>query len=203
MKKIIKKFYAYYLGKDVGVVESWQDCQKIVSGKEGARYKSFLSKEDAILWLKSGADYKVKNLSAKEGIYFDAGTGSGNGVEVSVTDKNGKSLLNNVLSFGKINQRGFYLLPKNFTNNYGELLACKFALEIALKQNIKNIFGDSKLVIDFWSKGYIKKDKLPKETINLSDEVKKLRKDFELSGGTIVLISGSNNPADLGFHKQK
>jgi len=195
------KFYAYLIDGKMGITDNWPECQKLVSGKKSAKYKSFSSKEQAELWLKAGAKYEIKHIVLQDGIYFDAGTGSGNGVEISVTDKNAKSLLSKILPKNKINNRGFCLLPQGVTNNYGELLACKYALEIAIKSEIKNISGDSKLVIDFWSKGYIKKDNLPKQTIDLSMEVKKLRYQFELNGGVIELISGDDNPADLGFHK--
>lgn len=195
------KFYAYSVNGKIGITDNWPECQSLVSGKDNAKYKSFLSKEEAELWLKAGAKYEVKHIAVKDGIYFDAGTGAGEGVEISVTDKNGKSLLNKVLSENQINKRGFCLLPQGVTNNFGELLACKYALEVAIKENVKNIFGDSKLVIDFWSKGYIKKDNLPEETIELSNEVKKLRYQFEANDGVIELISGGSNPADLGFHK--
>lgn len=206
----IKKFYAYLVNSKSGVTDNWPECQKIVSGKDGAKFKGFVSKDEAEKWLEAGANYEIKKFVLKDladGIYFDAGTGAGNGVEISVTDRHGKSLLEKVLPKKEINKRGFYLLGHDFTNNFGELLACKYALEIALKNpsagsgQVKNIFGDSKLVIDFWSKGYIKKDNLPEETVELSMEVKKLRYQFESRGGKIELISGDYNPADLGFHK--
>lgn len=196
-----QKYYAYLVDGKMGITDNWPECQKLVSGKEGAKYKSFSSSKEAELWLEAGAKYEIKHVILRDGIYFDAGTGAGNGVEISVTDKNSKSLLNKVLSKKQINSRGFYLLEQGGTNNFGELLACKYALEIALKENVKNVFGDSKLVIDFWSKGYIKKDNLPKETVELSFEVKKLRYQFEQKGGKIELISGGDNPADLGFHR--
>jgi hypothetical protein len=69
-----------------------------------------------------------------------------------------------------------------------------------IKENIKNIFGDSKLILDYWSKGFIKKD-MAEETISLANEVKKLRYVFEKEGGEIEHISGGSNPADLGFHR--
>jgi ribonuclease HI len=207
MSKNNKKFYAYLVNGKSGVVDNWPECQKLVSGKDGAKFKGFAGKEEAELWLDAGAKYGMKHLAIKDGIYFDSGTGAGEGVEISVTDKNGKSLLNKVLQKEKINNRGFCLLERSATNNFGELLALKYALEIALKDpwlglgQVKNIFGDSKLVIDFWSKGYIKKDNLPEETVELSSEVKKLRYEFEKNGGKIELISGASNPADLGFHR--
>jgi ribonuclease HI len=91
-------------------------------------------------------------------------------------------------------------LGHEVTNNYGELFACKKALELALKNGELRIFGDSKLVVEYWSKGHVKYE-VGEETVNLANEVKKLRKEFEVLGGRIILISGGNNPADLGFHK--
>ena len=90
------KFYAYLVNGKSGVTDNWPDCQKLVSGKLGAKFKGFVKKEEAELWLSLGAKYEIKRLSVKDGIYFDAGTGAGNGVEISVTDKNGKSLLSKV-----------------------------------------------------------------------------------------------------------
>lgn len=189
-----KKYYAYSTeGKD-GIVDSWDECQRIVSGKS-AKYKSFESKDQAERWLQMGADYSLKNTASVDGVYFDAGTGLGMGVEVSVTDKNGKTLLKK-----GINNRGNYLIKEKVTNNFGELLACKFALEIALDKGCKNIFGDSKLILDYWSRGYIKKE-IAEETRKLALEVKKLRDDFEKDGGKMLHISGGSNPADLGFHQ--
>lgn len=189
-----KKYYAYSTeGKD-GIVDSWDECQRIVSGKS-AKYKSFESKDQAERWLQMGADYSLKNTASVDGVYFDAGTGLGMGVEVSVTDKNGKTLLKK-----GVNERGNFLIKESVTNNFGELLACKFALEIALEKGCKKIFGDSKLILEYWSKGYIKKE-IPEETRKLAEEVKQLRYAFEKNGGVMSHISGGSNPADLGFHQ--
>jgi len=195
-----KKYYAYSINGKNGITDSWPQCQKIVSGMVGAKYKGFETKDQAERWLDAGAEYNVRHTASEKGIYFDAGTGAGEGVEISVTDENGNDLLDKVLSKKDINHRGKHLIVKDVTNNFGELLACKYALQIALKENIKKAFGDSKLILDYWSRGYIKKE-MPKETIDLSDEVKKLRYIFEKEGGKIEHISGGSNPADLGFHK--
>jgi ribonuclease H-related protein len=195
-----KKFYAYSIGNMTGVTESWPECQKVVSGKQSARYKSFETEAEAKKWLEAGADYSLKHMAEEKGIYFDSGTGAGKGVEISVTDENGKSLLNRILLKGKINERGNHWIEDEATNNFGELLACKYALEIAIKDKAEKVFGDSRLILDYWSKGYIKKD-MEEKTIELANEVKKLRYKFESRGGKLEHISGGSNPADLGFHK--
>lgn len=195
-----KKFYAYSVDIEKGITESWPECQRIVSGIPGAKYKSFESRGEAERWLEAGANYRIKHIAAESGIYFDAGTGGGNGVEINVTDARGHGLLNNVLPESELSAKGHYRVKANATNNFGELLACKYALQIALQTGADKVFGDSALVLDFWSKGHIKKD-MGNATIALADEVAQLRKKFEHRGGHLAQISGGANPADLGFHK--
>ena len=196
------KFYAYSVPRTgrSGIAESWKECEKFVKGEKDARFKGFKSRKEADDWLEAGADYSIKKKLPK-GVYFDAGTGRGQGVEVSVTDENGKDLLCEIILKKKLNRFGKLVLPKDITNNYGELLGCEYAIKLALKNNVKKIFGDSRLVIDYWSKGYMNmKDVMP-ETIELAYTVSSLRKEFERKGGSIEYISGEDNPADLGFHR--
>ena len=211
------KYYAYRIPSSgtKGIVDNWEECEKKVSGKPNAAYKSFKTREDAEQWLEAGADYSFKK-DLELGIYFDAGTGRGNGVEASVTDEKGKNLLSEALSKKELNEFGKLVLSKNETNNYGELLAMKFALELAINSDarkgrspdqkrrgkkIKKIFGDSRLVINHWSRGFVKIENVSRETLELIDEVFELREKFENSGGAVIYIAGEDNPADLGFHK--
>jgi ribonuclease HI len=196
------KFYAYFIpqGKKQSVVEGWAACEKLVKGKMGARCKGFKTREEAEEWLRQGASYTVTSaVQLESGIYFDAGTGRGEGVEVSVTDEKGKNLLHKAIPREELNRFRKHVLGSEATNNFGELLACKYALEIAMKTGVKKVFGDSKLVIDYWSKWRVKKD-VPEETFQRAREVSGLRKEFEAQGGEIMRISGAHNPADLGFH---
>ncbi|MGI6718006.1 MAG: viroplasmin family protein [Bacteroidales bacterium] len=55
-RKFKKKYYTVWLGNSTGVFESWDECKKAIDGYKGAKYKSFLSKEEAINALNS--DYK-------------------------------------------------------------------------------------------------------------------------------------------------
>jgi len=195
-----RKFYAYSVGEQKGVTDTWAECESIVAGRQGARFKGFESRGEAERWLEAGANYTIKHIAAEKGIYFDAGTGAGNGVEINVTDEKGQSLLGKVLDKEILGFKGHYLLPQGVTNNYGELLACKYALQIAEQDSAKEIFGDSKLVIDYWSKWMVKKG-VSEETVKLSREVSGLREKFEKGGGKVIRVSGGSNPADLGFHK--
>ncbi len=196
-----QKFYGYLIpkGDKSGVTNTWRECEAIVKKTEGARFKGFSTKEAAEEWIEKGAHYGQKETFAP-GIYFDAGTGRGNGVEASVTNEKWETLLPYCLPASKINVHGKHLLGKHVTNNYGELFACFCALQIALKLKIKKVYGDSALIINYWSKGFVKKNNLPLETVELAQKVAALRREYKARGGAIELISGGSNPADLGFH---
>ena len=215
-----KKFYAYFVpasgaasargAKEIrsvkeGVTDSWATCERFVSGRAGARFRAFDDRAAAAAWLAQGAVYEAKAARPRPrlepGIYFDAGTGRGNGVEISVTDEKGKDLLHKVLALRPLNAFGKHLLDDEATNNYGELLALRYALAIARTEKVNKVFGDSKLVIDFWSRWRIKRKDLPEATVTLADEVSRAREAFEAAGGMVARISGDFNPADLGFHR--
>jgi ribonuclease HI len=211
MKSKKNQYYAYFVpsGTKVasGITEDWKICEKLVTGKTGARYKGFATKHEAEAWLGQGAMYEVKARPKLEpGVYFDAGTGRGDGVEISVTDEHGKNLLHKAVPKEELNSFGKHVVrigggaAGDATNNYGELLALRYALEIARAAGVKKIFGDSKLVIDYWSKWKMKRKELPEETVMLAEEVSRAREAFEADGGEVARISGDHNPADLGFH---
>ncbi|OGY99448.1 MAG: hypothetical protein A2945_01160 [Candidatus Liptonbacteria bacterium RIFCSPLOWO2_01_FULL_52_25] len=200
-----KKYYAYTIpGGSRGVADDWKICERIVSGKAGARFMAFGERSDAERWLVAGARYEIKAKPIRKlesGIYFDSGTGRGKGVEISVTDEKGKNLLHKALSKKDINRFGKHFVDDaSATNNYGELLALRYALAIAKKMRAKKIFGDSKLVIDYWSRRHIQRNAIQEETVELAEEVADMRAAFEGKGGSVERIPGGNNPADLGFH---
>ena len=200
----MSKLYAWYNSNvDNGIDTNWETCKN----RKALRYKSFKTLEEAKIWLENGAKYEKPNIELNEGVYFDSGTGRGRGVtEVRVTDKDKNSLLNHLVtpkfeeflkSKGwKINEFNNVELDADKSNNYGELLGMYLALEIARKLGYTDVYGDSKLVIYYWSKGSY--NELPKETVKLIEQVTKNRKSF---GGNIRYINGDYNPADLGFHK--
>lgn len=186
-----------------GVADTWFECQKIVSGRKGARYKGFPTRELAEEWLAGGASYETHKPDLERGIYFDSGTGRGLGmVEINVTDETGRMLLDTVLNKKNISKFGTHMIADRLaSNNFGELFALKYALIIAMKQGIKKVFGDSKLVLEYWSKGRIKANVFSDDAYAMADEVTGLRKEFEADGGVIRYVSGDDNPADLGFHR--
>jgi ribonuclease HI len=46
-----KKFYAVRRGKKPGIYTSWPECQKQVAGFANARFKGFMTREEALAWL--------------------------------------------------------------------------------------------------------------------------------------------------------
>ncbi len=206
-----QKFYAYFIinTNENGILENWAECQKKVSGKK-ARYKSFKSLLEAQEWLNSGANYEKKEKKdltklyselEREAIYFDAGTGRGNGVEVRLTDFDGNSLLYKIMNEKNINEFGNYYVADNRTNNFGELVGIYTAFVYAKKYGTKIICGDSSLVIEYWTKGRYNSSILESDTVELIKKTALMRNEFEKRGGTVKKISGDVNPADLGFHK--
>ena len=206
-----QKFYAYFIinTNENGILENWTDCQKKVSGKK-ARYKSFKSLLEAQEWLNSGANYEKKEKKdltklyselERKAIYFDAGTGRGNGVEVRLTDFDGNSLLYKIMNEKNINEFGNYYVANTRTNNFGELVGIYTAFVYAKKYGAKIICGDSSLVIEYWTKGRYNSSNLESDTVELIKKTALMRNEFEKRGGTVKKISGDVNPADLGFHK--
>lgn len=210
-KKYRKNFYAYTADGKSGIVTTWSECEDHVMGK-AARYRGFATLSEAEAWLAAGAPYEQR-ASRKAGeqaelprdaVYFDSGTGGGNGAEINVTDKEGLPLLYAAVDQDQLTPRGTYLLPRGATNNYGELLACLCAMKVARALGIKLVCGDSALVIDYWSKGHVSKEKRGKDPqlVKLVREAARLRKEFEADGGALRHVPGRINPADLGFHRE-
>lgn len=66
MAKPKQKYYAVWVGKTPGLYLSWADCERQVKGIEGAKYKSFSTKEEAELALAGPPDeYFSKTLSRR------------------------------------------------------------------------------------------------------------------------------------------
>jgi ribonuclease HI len=203
-------FYAYLIEGRSGIVRSWEECEAKVRGRS-ARYKGFPSFAEAKAWLTSGATYPDKAAAKRKerealpegGVFADAGTGAGMGVELNVTDREGAPLLHLGLSPNRLTPRGTSLLEPGRTNNYGELVALLLGIRIAKKLGEKTVYSDSALVLDFWSRGHVtaKKRQEDPELYVLATKTCAERREFERTGGRCLKISGGINPADLGYHR--
>lgn len=133
-----KKYYVVWHGVEPGVYETWNECKAQVSGYDGARYKSFNTREEAEIafqnspWNYIGANAKKKkadslilpNQIIRDSIAVDAAC-SGNP--------------------GLMEYRGVYIDDdlelfrvgpmQQGTNNIGEFLAIVHALALTQKSN--------------------------------------------------------------------
>jgi ribonuclease HI len=208
MAKKKSKFYAYLLPDtgESGILPNWPECQAIVSGRN-ARYRGFPTRAEAMDWLRAGAPYPEQKIKEpppdfpEDAVFFDAGTGGGGGTRARITDRTGDSRAHLAVDEDRIDAHGNVPLPGR-TNNYGELFSCNMALHVAELLESSHVFGDSKLVLSFWSTGHLgKKTKDNPDLRKLARETARLRKAFEERGGTLARIPGHLNPADLGFHR--
>ena len=112
---------------------------------------------------------------------------SGNRLTMPVRE--GTSNIHLALDEEFITAEGNYRL-KNRTNNFGELTGLYLAIQVAMKLGQKKIFGDSKLVIEYWSKGYIRKEKAKDpDLMELVQKTKTLRQQYEKQGGEVLRVS--------------
>lgn len=151
-----QKYYVVWEGLKSGIFTSWEDCKKQIHGVQGAKYKSFTSREEAEIALKKGwkSYYRstknsnkqsntVKkdhaNLNTdymKESISVDAAcSGNPGAMEYKgVYTKTGKEL--------------FHFGPILGTNNIGEFLAIVHGLAYLQKKNLQiPIYSDSQTAI--------------------------------------------------------
>lgn len=209
-KRAKNHFYAYQVDGRQGIVKSWADCEAKVKGRS-ARYRGFETLAAAKAWLQAGAPYadraavkeQAREALPKDALYFDAGTGRGLGTEVAVTDAEGVPVLHLALPEEALTERGTHLLPAGKTNNFGELFGCLCALRAARKLGVRKVCGDSALVLDYWSKGHVTKEKRESDPalLELAQRTHSERRAFEAAGGRLIKVPGALNPSDLGFHR--
>ncbi len=141
------KFYVVWKGRKTGVFTSWSECKVSVEGFEGARYKSFDSKEEATAALAGRySDYMRKKPASSfatqsvltahmpiiDSIATDAACSGNPGVMEyrGVYVKTGKTLFH-------------YKHPKG-TNNIGEFLGIVHGLSYLKKHNLPQpLYTDS------------------------------------------------------------
>ena len=80
MSKTKKNFYAVRKGRNVGIYNSWDECNKQVSGFRGAEYKGFKTKHQAEEYLNQGDANKCDENSSDITIYVDGSYDADTGV---------------------------------------------------------------------------------------------------------------------------
>lgn len=178
MSKKRQKFYTVWKGRKPGVYDNWEECRKQTDGFEGARFRSFATKELAeqayredyhnyINFTPSTDDSPAQTLNDYErnAIAVDAScTGNPGMTEFQGIDlRTGETVLKS-----KTYRKG--------TNNIGEFLAIVKCLEMIRTGMIKGnpiIYSDSQAAI-----AAVKNKKL-KSTLSEDEDTKEILQDLK------------------------
>ncbi len=173
MAKKAKNLYVVVKGKKTGIFKTWygkNGAAELVKGVEGARYKGFVTAEEALDWVK-GLDRKTVNMCAPNIIEELEKEVNACSAEINTLLTEGKTLihtdgsaLNNpgpggygaVIRYeNKVKELsgGF----RKTTNNRMEMMACIEALKTVKSKEQIVLFSDSKYVVDAINKGWAKK----------------------------------------------
>ena len=153
------KYYVVWKGLNPGVYDNWAACKMQVEGQDGAKYKSFETREEASEAF--GKDFKefIKPASSSR-------------ITATTTINGGKPIMNSIAvdaacsgNPGKMEYRGVYTATKQElfhvgpfeqgTNNIGEFLALVHGLAFLKQQNSAlPLYSDSRNAI-----GWVQKKK--------------------------------------------
>ena len=169
MAKNKKKYYVIWEGRQTGIFESWDECQKYIKGYAGAKYKSYKSKkeaEDAY----SGNYYAAVERKSKDSVvdlekFGNEIIDNSITVDAACSGNPGKMEYRGVETFSKIElfRQGPYL---HGTNNIGEFLALVHALALFQNRQDVVIYSDSRTAMAWVRNRKVKTTlKKTKETI--------------------------------------
>lgn len=168
MKK--EKFYVVWAGGEPGIYTSWTDCQLQTKGYEGAKYKSFDTREEAErAFASSPYAYIGKNAASKSAGKASADaplpgciTDNSLAVDAACSGNPGAMEYRGVHVASR--QEIFHFGPVYGTNNIGEFLAIVHGLALLKQKGFDMpIYSDSANAIS-WVRQKQCKTKLPRET---------------------------------------
>ena len=150
-----QKFYVVWQGKRPGIYDNWTDCEVQIKGVEGAKFKSFKTREQAEKAYKGNSfDYIGKDV-----------------VETELTPEElrriGKPIMESIAvdaasssATNEVEYKGVYVKTKKViflkgpykdgTNNIGEFLALVHALAYCKRKNVDlPIYSDSRTAMSW------------------------------------------------------
>ena len=65
------KFYVVWVGKSPGIYTTWNECEKQVLGFEGAKYKSFITYDEALNEFKNPSFHKSNKIEKNNYMFRD------------------------------------------------------------------------------------------------------------------------------------
>lgn len=145
-----QKYYVVWAGKKTGIFTSWDECKQQVHGYQGARYKSYTSKEEAEEAFRSGADQSPKPAQKKakaSGKLSSDYIENSISVDAACSGNPGDMEYRGV--YTKNSEEIFHFGPvPNGTNNIGEFLAIVHALALLKQENSSlPIYSDSQIAL--------------------------------------------------------
>lgn len=162
-----QKFYVVWEGVTPGIYSSWTDCQLQIKGYEGAKYKSFDSREDAErAFVSSPYAYIGKNATNKKEKKTTPGTLPAAVIENSLAVDAACSGNPGPMEYRGVHvasqQEIFRFGPMKGTNNIGEFLALVHGLALLKQKGFDMpVYSDSVNAIS-WVKQKKCKTKLPR-----------------------------------------
>jgi ribonuclease HI len=157
-----QKFYVVWNGLETGIFTSWKECERQVKGVEGAKYKSFDTREEAErAYASSPYDYISKgNKSTSQ---------QANKRQAPEAVLNSSALAADAACSGNpgpMEYRGVYIPtgqeifhygPVHGTNNIGEFLAIVHAMALIVREGWQMVvYSDSRNAIKWVNEGTCK-----------------------------------------------
>lgn len=205
-----QKFYVVWKGRRTGIFESWEECNKQISGFKDAEYKSFKTK-----LLAEKAYASPSNESIGKGFFESELTEEqikllGDPIENSIAVDAAWNSMTGIVEYRGI----YYKTKKEFfrqgpfedgTNNIGEFLAIVHALAHCKKNNLLlPIYSDSRIAIG-WVKSKEAKTKLElternRQLFDLINRAQKWLHENEYPNQILKWETRAwgENPADFG-----
>lgn len=206
-----QKYYVVWEGVSPGIYQSWTDCQLQVKGYEGAKYKSFDTREEAEqAFASSPYQYIRKHTSSApptaqpaSGVLPPCVIGNSLAVDAACSGNPGPMEYRGVHVASQ--QQVFHYGPVKGTNNIGEFLAIVHGLALLKQKGFDMpIYSDSVNAIN-WVRQKKCKTKLPRtaETEGLFQMIERAEKWLHDNTYTTRILKWETQkwgeiPADFG-----
>lgn len=155
-----QKFYVVWAGTTPGIYTSWHDCEQQVKGVDGARYKSFASREEAErAFAGSPWDYiKPSATKAKTSVSIPDAVQNANAIAADAACSGNPGPMEYRGVYVPTGQELFHFGPVHGTNNIGEFLAIVHAMAYIEKNGWQgfSVYSDSRNAIKWVNEGHCK-----------------------------------------------
>jgi ribonuclease HI len=217
-----QRFYVVWVGKKVGVFDSWTECKKSVDGFEGAKYKGFDSEKEAMQAYKSNYyDYckeakqennkriTIETKSIKKGDFlYDSQLPIIDSIATDAACSGNPGVMEYQGVYIKTGKRIFYYKTELGTNNIGEFLGIVHGLSYLKRHNLPQpLYTDSVNAMK-WVKKKKCMTKLPEnnKTKDLFDYIRRAELWLENNTYSTQIIKWNTDswgeiPADFGRKK--